>query len=642
MTVYRKMTFPILFLLLAGGAMLAQATTGEPPVIPDYSQMERAQVPEIFKWRVEDIYPSLDAWQADKAEVMQMAAGLEKMAPGWTASAQNMFAFIDLATELQKKGMKLFVYASLQSDMDMANPQFQKMKGEMQYLFVGIQSKLSFVESDILTLGEAKLEAYAAEEPRLEPYMIGFRRTLRRKDHILPPDQQKIVTQMGLFTNAPSKASSLLNDVDIPNPAVTLSDGSEVNLNYANYARYRAAKDPADRRKVMETYWTNHARYENTFAALLDAGMKQHVFNARIHQYPDCLSARLFDENIDPAVYHNLVRTVRANLEPLHRLLQLRQRLLQLEDMGYGDIYASAVRSVDKTYTFEQARDLIMAAMAPLGPMYTKGLQKAFDEGWIDVYPNKGKQSGAYSSGVYGVHPYVKMNYNGSYDNVSTLAHELGHSMHSYFSNMTQHFANARYPTFLAEIASTFNENMLMHQLLQSESDDLFKLYVLDSYLERLRSTIYRQTLFAEFELAMHQAVEQGRTLTPDWLNEQYLNLTRYYYGHEQGVIDVEEYIQNEWSGIPHFYMNYYVFQYSTGIMASMALSDMVLNGGEDARERYLTFLKAGGSQFPLDTLKDAGVDMTTPAPLEAAMRQLGQLVDEMEKIVERLEKTRP
>jgi oligoendopeptidase F len=207
---------------------------------------------------------------------------------------------------------------------------------------------------------------------------------------------------------------------------------------------------------------------------------------------------------------------------------------------------------------------------------------------------------------------------------------------------MTQHFANARYPTFLAEIASTFNENMLMHQLLQSESDDLFKLYVLDSYLERLRGTIYRQTLFAEFELAMHQAVEQGKTLTPDWLNEQYLNLTRFYYGQDQGVIDVEDYIRDEWSGIPHFYMNYYVFQYSTGIMASMALSDMVLNGGDEARERYLTFLKAGGSQFPLDTLKDAGVDMTTPAPLEAAMRQLGQLVDEMEKIVERLEKTRP
>jgi oligoendopeptidase F len=316
----------------------------------------------------------------------------------------------------------------------------------------------------------------------------------------------------------------------------------------------------------------------------------------------------------------------------------LRKRLLGLPEMKYGDIYASAVPAVEKIYPFDEARQLVQAAMAPLGPEYGATLRRAFDERWIDIYPNKGKQSGAYSSGVFGVHPYVKMNYDGGYDNVSTLAHELGHSMHSYFSNQAQHFANAQYPTFLAEIASTFNEHMLVRQMLKSETDDALKLFLLDSYLEQIRGTLFRQTLFAEFELAIHEKAEQGQTLTPDWLDKTYLDLTRAYYGHSQGVVEVEDYIQSEWSGIPHFYYNFYVFQYSTGIVASMALSDMVLKGGEAERARYLNFLKAGGSKFPLDTLREAGVDMATPAPIVTALKQFDEMVGEMEIIAGRLE----
>jgi oligoendopeptidase F len=291
------------------------------------------------------------------------------------------------------------------------------------------------------------------------------------------------------------------------------------------------------------------------------------------------------------------------------------------------------VESVDRTYPYEEARDLVLRAVRPLGAPYGQALGGAFDGGWIDVYPNTGKQSGAYSSGVYGVHPFVKMNYDGTFHNVSTLAHELGHAMHSYLSERNQPFPTADYPIFLAEIASTFNENMLMHALLETERDPTLKLFLLDHHLETLRGTLFRQTLFAEFELAMHERVEQGQSLTPDWLDATYLELTRRYYGHDQGVVRVDDYIQHEWSGIPHFYYGFYVYQYATGIVASMALAEAVLAEGEPARDRYLAFLGSGSSRFPLDTLKAAGVDLATPAPVEAALSAFDGMVARMEAL---------
>jgi oligoendopeptidase F len=419
----------------------------------------------------------------------------------------------------------------------------------------------------------------------------------------------------------------------MPRPEVTLSTGERVTLSTANYQKHRAAKDPADRQLVMETYWTSQKRYENTLAILLDAGIKQDLFHARVHHYPTCLDAALYPEAIDPAVYRNLVATVRANLAPLHRLLRLRRKMLGLSELRYGDLYASAVSTVTRTYPFEEGRDLVLRAARPLGPAYTQVLERAFDGGWIDVYPNLGKQSGAYSSGVHGVHPFVKMNYDGTFHHVSTLAHELGHAMHSYLSEQAQPYPTADYPIFLAEIASTFNENMLMHTLLETERDRTLKLFLLDSYLETLRGTLFRQTLFADFELAMHERVEQGQSLTPDWLSAKYLELTRLYYGHDQGVVRVDDYIQAEWSGIPHFFYNFYVYQYATGIVASMALSEAVLTEGETARERYLGFLGSGSSRFPLDTLKAAGVDLATPQPVAAALKAFDRLVGQMETL---------
>lgn len=622
---------------LALCAALGSAATAQTP-IPDFSQTPRAQVPAELKWKIEDLYANVPAWEKDLAELKRMAEGLEPLGKVWTKGAKQMAEFLTLLDEVQKKGARVSAYAMLQSDMDLADPVHQKLRGEASTFGVNLSAKLSFMESDLLKLGEEQVEAYIKADARLVPQRVGLLRILRQKAHILPEAEARIAALTGLFSEAPSKASGLLNNLDLPRQEVTLANGSKVLLNTSNYQRLRASQNPADRRQVMEAYWTNQKKFENTFAALFDAAMKEHLFEARIRSFPTCLDAALFPNAIQPAIYKNLISTVRANLEPMHRLLKLRQKMLGLPEFRYGDVYASAVASVNKTYTYEQGQNLVLDSMKPMGPEYLAALKMGFDGRWVDIYPNQGKASGAYSEGIFGVHPYVKMNYDGRYREVSTLAHEMGHAMHSWFSDSTQPYAMSQYPIFLAEIASTFNENLLIRHLLKSEKDDQFKLYLLDAYLDGVRNTLYRQTLFADFELAMHERVEQGQSLTPDWLNAKYLELTRLYYGHAQGVVKVEDYIQTEWSGIPHFFYNFYVFQYATGIVSSMALADAVLKEGAPAQARYMAFLKAGGTKFPMDTLKAAGVDLSTSRPVEQALKAFGELVSEMETIYARLE----
>jgi oligoendopeptidase F len=607
--------------------------------IPDYSLQDRKDVPVAYTWKIEDLFASEADWQAEKENMARDIAKIDPLAKDWTASPAAMLALLDLVSGIELQGSRLMSYASHQSDTDMGNTHYQAMQGEIRTRFVQMNSKLSFMQPDILALGAEKFAAYLEAEPKLAVYRFGVESILRERDHILPNEQQRIASLTGLFSGVPAGASGMLNNVEAPRTEVTLSDGKKVLLDQAAYQRLRTSKSAADRTHVMKSFWENQKKFENTMAILLDGAMKQHFFSAQVHKYPDCLSARLFGENISPEVYQQLIRQVHAYLPALQRYLALKQKMLGLPEFRYEDVYASAVQAVDKTFSMAEARRIIEAALKPLGKEYADALRHAFEDRWMDLYPNKGKESGAYSGGVYGVHPYIKLNFNGDYDAVATTAHELGHALHSYFSDKSQPYPTSDYTTFLAEIASTFNEHMLMHYLLKNEKDDLFKLYILDNYLDGFRGTLFRQTLFAEFELAMHQRVEAGQTLTADWLNQKYLELTRQYYGHEKGVCQVDDYIQSEWSGIPHFYLNYYVFQYSTGIIASMALSDMVLKGDKKTRDGYLDILKAGGSDYPLNILEKAGVDMTRPEPYIAALKRFDQLVGEMEKIVARLKK---
>jgi oligoendopeptidase F len=634
---------PLVFLSLCVILLLPLLVAGQEDKvgkkIPDFSLQDRKDVPVAYTWKIEDLFASTADWQAEKEAVTKLIAQVDEKAKGWTASAQAMLALLDLIDQIDQKSSRLTSYASHQSNIDMGNTLYQGLEGDIRSILVQLNAKLAFLQPDVLALGAEKFAVYLKAEPKLAVYRFNIESILREKDHILPGDQQRIASLTGLFAGATGRASSMFNDVELPPAEITPSNGQKTILNFPAYLRLRASKNAADRTLAMTAFWKNQKKYENTLAILQDGAIKQHWFNAQIRNYPDCLSARLFAENIAPEVYQQLIRSVHEYLPALQRYLALKQKMLGLPKFRYEDMYASAVQAVDKTFTFTEARKIIEAAFKPLGKDYAAGLKQAFDNRWMDLYPNKGKESGAYSGGVYGLHPYIKLNYNGDYDAVSTMAHELGHAMHSFFSDSTQPYATSNYTTFLAEIASTFNEHLLMHYLLKNEKDDLFKLYILDNYLDGFRGTLYRQTLFAEFELAMHARVEAGQTLTADWLDRKYLELTRQYYGHDKGVCQVDDYIEVEWNRIPHFYFNYYVFQYSTGLIASMALSDQVINGGKNEQTRYLEFLKAGGSDYPLAILKRAGVDMTRPEPYAAALKRFDQLVGEMEKIVARLKK---
>ena len=605
--------------------------------IPDYSTTLRKDVPEEYKWKIEDMYTDYQAWQKDKEVLAGLIVQIELKSKSWTESPSNMLAMFKLTDEVGMKLQRLYDYAKRQYDMEMSNSQFQVMKGEIQAIQVDAGVKMTFINDDLLKMKDETIANFLKKEPKLEPYRFSISQVVRSRKHILPIEQEKLISLTGLYSSAISDAATILNDVDKIAPEVTLSTGEKVALNYSTYFTKRSSKNPEDRSLVMRTFWNNHKKYENILAALFDGGMKQHLFTVKARNYDNCLQARLYGEDIDTNVYLTLINSVKENLSPLHRYLKLKQKLLGLPKFRYDDIYASSVKSVEKLYTFEEARKILLEAFKPLGSDYCAIVDKAFKERWIDIYPNKDKETGAYSGGIYDVHPYIKMNYNGEYDAVSTLAHELGHALHSYLASKNQPYSNSNYTTFSAEIASTFNENLLMDYMLKNEKDDLFKLYIIDQYLEGARATIYRQTLFADFELAMHKQVEEGKSLTAQWLDEKYLNLTRQYYGHDKGVVDVDDYIQCEWGNVPHFFLNFYVFQYSTGLISSMALLQNVKNGKEGALEKYLGMLKAGGSDYPISLLQKAGVDMTKAAPYNAALERFDNLVTEMENIVARL-----
>jgi oligoendopeptidase F len=624
-------------LIIIGFVVLFTTLFAQEKKIPDYSTTLRKDVPNEYKWKIEDIYSDYEAWQRDKENLLSMIKQIESFSRDWTTTPQKMLDMFLLSDKINLKSQHLYEYGKRQYDMDMSNSQLTLMKGEIQAIQVSINSKLSFINNDILKMSDETIAGYLKEEPGLAPYKITIEQIARARKHILPEEQEKLISLTGLYNSSVADAASILNDVDIPSPEITLSTGKKLALNYANYYSNRSAKDPNDRSLVMRTFWNNHKKYENTLAALFDGGMKQHLFTAKARNFNSCLQARLFNDNIDTTVYLMLIDAVQNNLSPLHRYLKLKQQLLGLDKMRYDDIYASSVKSVDKLYTYDEAKKIVLESLKPLGTEYLNVVRKAFNEGWIDIYPNKDKESGAYSEGIYDIHPFIKMNYTGEYDNVATLTHEVGHAIHSYLSSKSQAYANSNYTTFTAEIASTFNENLLMDYMLKNEKDDLFKLFILDNYLSGARATIYRQTLFADFELAMHRKVEEGQSLTADWLDKLYLELTRKYYGHNNDVVQVDDYIQCEWGNVPHFFLNFYVFQYSTGMIASMALAQNVLNSEKGAVENYLGMLKAGGSNYPIALLQKAGVDMTKISSYNAALKRFDNLVGEMEKIVEKL-----
>ena len=513
---------------------------------------------------------------------------------------------------------------------------YQGMSDEMTQMAAEFSAAWAFVEPELLTLDPKTLEAWIASTPELKPYAFALRDVLRRKAHTLSAKEEALLAQTIPMASAPGNISSVFLNADLPWPTVKQASGTEVRLDPAGFSAARAVANRDDRRKAMEGFFGALGSYRRTIGATLSTAVQAALFQSRARNYESTLQQALDGPNLPPSVYTALVDGVNAHLPAFHRYLRLRQRILGVSELHYYDLYAPLVTGVPLEYTVEQAQEEAKRTTAVLGADYVQALDRAFKERWVDYYPTTGKQSGAYVAGyAYDVHPYMLLNYNGRYEDMSALAHESGHLMHSYFSTKNQPYPTAGYPTFVAEVASTFNEALLIEQMLTKVQEPKARLALLGNYLEGVKGTVFRQTQFAEFELRIHEMAQKGEPLTGDALSKLYLEITRKYYGHDSKITIVDDYVAHEWAYISHFFRPFYVFQYATSFTASTALSEKVLSGAPDAVKRYRTFLASGGSKYPIDLLKDAGVDMTTSEPLDLTIRKMNRVMDEMEKLLQ-------
>jgi oligoendopeptidase F len=605
---------------------------------PAFSQeRDRSKIPDQYKWDLTAIYPSDAAWRAEKEKMVAQLPTLGEFQGKLASSSKTLADALENQSHLEKDLTRLYLYAALISDQDSRDSNYLAMRQEMIQIATNFGAESAYVEPEILKMDPALIARFIAEEPRLKIYEQILDDIVRRREHTGSDAEEKLLAGAGIMGSAPSSIYHVFSDADFPFPSVVLSDGQTVKLDKAAFSLHRASKNRDDRKKVMATFFEALGKYRATFGALTNAKLQGSSFYSRAHKYDSGLEASLDGNNIPTSVYMRLIEGVNRNLATFHRYLKLRRRMMGVEELHYYDLYAPLVASVDLKYSVEDSEKNILTALAPLGPEYLAGAKRAFTERWIDMFPNEGKTSGAYSAGdAYDVHPYMLLNYNGKYDDMSTLAHELGHTMHSYFSNKTQPFPLASYPIFVAEVASTFNEALLIDYMLKTISDEPTRLLLLGNYLEGIKGTVFRQTQFSEFELRVHEMAENGQPLTGDSLSKLYDEIVKKYYGHDQGVCIIDDYVANEWSFIPHFYNDYYVFQYATSFTASSALSEKVLSGDPEATKKYLKFISSGRSQYPIDLLKEAGVDMSTDEPLELTMRKMNRVMDDMEKVLDR------
>ena len=600
-------------------------------------ERDRAKIADKYKWNLAEIYPSDEAWSKGKDALVAQIPQMGKLKGTLGTSPAALRTALDLQTELTKQLSRLSAYASMSADQDTRESRYQALKQEISQIGTRLAAETAYVEPEILKMDRTTIDRFLKQEPKLEIYRLTLDDVLRRQAHTGTEGEERIIANAGQVTRAPSEAFGLFSNADFPYATVTLSSGKQVKLDQAAFQALRSSPDREDRKKAFSAFFEAEGGYRRTFGAMLSGNIQGDLFYMKARKYGSSVESALDANNIPVAVYTSLVDGVNAGLPSFHRYLKLRKRILGLDQLHYYDLYAPLVGSVDTRYTVEEARALIEKALKPLGADYVEVIGHAFDERWLDMFPNEGKRSGAYSQGgAYDVHPYMLINYNGRFTDVSTLAHELGHTMQSYYSNKTQPFATANYPIFVAEVASTFNEALLVDSVLKATQDDATRLKVLGDTLEGMKGTVFRQTQFAEFELRAHEMAEKGEPLTGDALDKLYMDITKRYYGHDQGVCVVDPEIAHEWAFIPHFYFNFYVFQYATSYTASAALSEKVLAGDAAATRRYRAFLAAGGSKYPIDLLKDAGVDMTTREPLQLTLRKMDRVMDQIEAILDR------
>ncbi len=605
-----------------------------------FSQMrERSKVPEKYKWKLEDIFPSDQAWQKAKKEVMAKFDEILKFKGQLATSPSNLLACLELNSQILKQLERLSAYAYMKYSEDTRNSDALAMKQEADKLETEYLSKSAFLKPEIVKMDQSTIDKFLKAKPGLKIYKMYLDDIQRTKIHKLSESEERILAEVNLLANSPSSIYSVFKNAELPYPEIQLSDGTKAYLDVAGYSRYRALPNREDREKVFRAFWGTMNKFRRTFGEMLSSHVRRDVFYSKARKYQSSLEYALDANNIPVEVYYNLIENVNKNLDSFHRYLKIKKRLLQVDTLKYSDIYAPVVKGVDLNYSIEEAKDLVLRALNPLGSDYLDAVKLAFENRWIDVYPTLGKRSGAFSNSVYDVHPYVFLNYNGNYEDVSTLAHELGHAMHSYFTNKNQPYILSDYSIFVAEVASTFNEALLIRKVLDEIKDDEIRLSLLMNYLDGIKGTLFRQTKFAEFELRIHEMAEKGEPLTGETMTKLYGDLLKKYYGHNKGICYIDDLYAIEWAYIPHFYYTFYVYQYATSFTASTALVEKVLKGEKGAVKRYLEFLSSGASDYPISLLKKAGVDMTTAEPFEKTMEAMNRAMDEIETILAKIGK---
>lgn len=593
---------------------------------------ERRELDPQFMWDLTSMYATDAEWEkalSTLEEAIRKAAAFQ----GRLTDAQSIAAYLDAATELGRTLSKLYCYASMRRSEDTRAEAAQSMYARINANYVKAISAIAFAEPEILSLPQQTLDDIANQEC-LKNHRFTLEKLLRQKPHTLSAAGEQLLAGFGEVFGAPAEIADNLQDADLVFDSVQDGDGHTVEVTGSNYITLQMSQDRTLRERAFRSYYKGYRQHSNTFAAAYSGAVKAATAEAAARHYESSRAMSMAGENIPTEVYDNLVSAVRAHLPAMYRYVALRKKILGLDELHYYDVYAPLVGEQKESYTFEQAQQMVLDAVAPLGEDYQALVKKAYAERWIDVYPNKGKSGGAYSSGTYDSNPYILMNFTGTLDSVSTLAHEMGHSMHTWHSNHAQPPQYADYTLFVAEVASTVNENLMIEQLLKQEQDPARRLYLLNQYLENFKGTVYRQTMFAEFERDAHAMAERGEALSPAALNSLYAGLVKDYFGPE---LVMDEEVQYEWARIPHFYRPFYVYKYATGYSTAVALSEAILTEGAPAVKRYREFLSMGGIAYPLDELRHAGVDLATPAPVNAALDKFERILDDAEQTLARM-----
>ncbi len=590
--------------------------------------VKRNEVPVENQWNLKDLFENQAAWDKEYEEVKALTKKAAEF-QGKLDKAEAVKSCFELEDDISLKTERLYVYAHLHHDEDTANPTYQALSQKAKKLSVQVSESLSFVTPEILALPDKELDAFI-ENPVLEPYKFTLVEMKREKAHVLSKAEEALLAQVGNLSQAPQTIFGMLNNADLKFPKIKDENGNEVELTHGSYIQFLESPNREVRERAFKAVYSTYAKNKNTIASTLSASVNKNIFYSTVRKYPSVMEMSMYGDNIPKEVYTNLVDTIHESLPLLQRYMKLRKKLLGVDELHMYDLFAPLVDEYKMDITYDEAKKTVKESLKPLGEKYLDALQEGFENRWIDVYENENKRTGAYSWGSYGTHPYVLLNHNDNLNSMFTLTHEMGHALHSYFSDNALKYRDAQYTIFLAEVASTTNEALLMDYMLKKSTDPKEKLYLLTYYADQFRTTVFRQTMFAEFEKIIHERAEQGESLTPQLLSEIYYDLNKTYHGDDM-VVDQD--IEMEWARIPHFYNSFYVYKYATGFSAATSFSKQILEEGQPAVDRYLGFLQSGGSDYSINILKKAGVDMSSPEPIREAMAVFEDVISQMEQL---------